>query len=105
MIQMLHFAPAPGNGAPGLTVKPFRRYAVRSTAHSVAGRQNPERVKAQHSANPADSGAFFMPEIRPWRAGRGTRKRGRFAFTPVSDPRSVRLPTAVRSGRDGSLPQ
>jgi hypothetical protein len=104
MIQMLHFAPAPGNGAPGLTVKPFRRYAVRSTAHSVAGRENPETEKA-HSANPADSGAFFMPEICLWRAGRGTRKRGRLPFRRfLTLVQSVSIP-AVRSGRDGSNPQ
>jgi hypothetical protein len=68
-----------------------------------AGRGNP-RLQTAHSANPADSGAFFMPEIPLWRAGRGTRKCGRFPFEPVFHPRSVRRQSAVESGRDGSKP-
>jgi hypothetical protein len=70
---------------------------------TAAGRRNPSFQTAR-SANPADSGAFFMPEIPLWRAGRGTRKRGRFPFEPVFDPRSVRLPFRVETERDGFIP-
>lgn len=87
----------------GLTAPMPHRHTGRALDASGAGRGNP-RFRKAHSANPADSGAFFMPEILLWRAGRGTRKRGRFPYEPVFHPRSVRLPTAVESGRDGSKP-
>jgi hypothetical protein len=87
--------------ARGLTpVEAYRRLNVPSP-HAAAGRGNP-RIRKAHSATPAGSGAFFMPEIRLWRAGRGTLRRGRCPFEPVFHPRSVRRHPAVESSGDGS---
>jgi phage regulator Rha-like protein len=83
--------------------KTSRRLNVPSP-HAAAGRGNPNDYTA-HSSTPADSGAFFMPEIRLWRAGRGTLRRGRCPCMPVFHPRSVRRHPAVESSGDGSQSQ
>jgi hypothetical protein len=86
----------------GLTCAEALPHTFAALDASEAGRGNPFELR-RTSAHTA--GAFFVPAASLYGGWRGAGSRLAGSLVPVFHPRASRHPTAVESGRVGSIPQ